>query len=134
MIGAEAVIARARGCVGVRFRAQGCDPRHGLDCVGLVAVALARRVPADHPMRCADVARIARGAARLGLVRVSGSRAGDVVLFETGPGQLHLAIRSNDGIIHADASARRVVERPGDAPWPVRSAWRIDDGRTGGED
>jgi len=126
----EEVVARARGLVGVRFRAQGRDPAFGLNCVGLVAAALGREVGADHPMRSRDIARVAREAARLGLVRADGERAGDVVLFESGPGQLHLGVRSEGGVIHADAGARRVVERPGTAPWPVLAAWRVP-GRLG---
>ena len=51
-------------------------------------------------------------------------RAGDLVLFRAGPGQLHLGIASEDGVIHADASLRRVVERPGMPPWPELMRWR----------
>lgn len=117
--------ARARWLVGVRFRAQGRDPAFGLDCVGVVAAALGREVGADHAMRSGDVARVVREAARLGLVRAEGERAGDVLLFESGPGQLHLGVRSEGGVIHADAGARRVVERPGEPPWPVLAVWRV---------
>ena len=34
------VVARARGCVGARFRLHGRDPATGLDCVGLAAIAI----------------------------------------------------------------------------------------------
>lgn len=122
----NAVVARARACLGVRFRAQGRDPAHGLDCVGLVGVALAVELPADAPLRCADAARVMRAAAALGLRRVDDRRAGDVALFKSGPGQLHLGVLSEDGLIHADAVARRVVERPGPPPWPALAAWRRD--------
>ena len=42
--------------VGVPFRAQGRDPRYGLDCVGLVwaayaAVGCALPAPTDYPLR-----------------------------------------------------------------------------------
>ena len=121
------VVARARTCLGVRFRAQGRDAAHGLDCVGLVGVALGVALPADAPLRCADARRVMRGAAGLGLRRVEEARAGDVALFATGPGQLHLGVLSEDGVIHADAMARRVVERPGAPPWPVLAAWRKED-------
>ena len=50
--------------------------------------------------------------------------SGDVLLALAGPGQLHLAIWTGDGVIHADAMLRRVVERPGAPPWPVVSVWR----------
>lgn len=121
----QEVVARARGLVGVRFRAQGRDPAFGVDCVGLVAAALGREVAGSHPMRSGDAARVAREAVRLGLARADGDRPGDILLFAAGPGQLHLAVRTEGGVIHADAGARRVVERPGAAPWPVVAAWRV---------
>jgi lipoprotein Spr len=120
----SAVVARARGCLGVRFRRQGRDPAYGLDCVGLVGVALGVELPVDAPLRCGDVARVMRGAAGLGLRRVEAADVGDVVLFASGPGQLHLGVLSERGLIHADAVARRVVERPGAPPWPVIAVWR----------
>ena len=123
----SAIVARARACLGVRFRAQGRDPAHGLDCVGLVGVALDCALPTDVALRCADVARVMRGAVAIGLRRVAEARAGDVALFETAPGQLHLGVLSEGGVIHADAMARRVVERPGVPPWPMLAAWRKED-------
>lgn len=47
----------------------------------------------------------------------------DVLLFASGPGQLHLAVRAGGGLVHADAGLRRVVLRPGVAPWPLLGAW-----------
>lgn len=120
----DQVVARARRLIGVRFRAQGRDPAFGVDCVGLVAAALGHQVAADQPVRCADVARVAAGAAALGLRRCEDPRAGDVALFETGPGQLHLGVLTGAGVIHADARAGRVVERPGVPPWPMPAVWR----------
>jgi lipoprotein Spr len=124
MTGPE-VVARARRLIGVRFRAQGRDPAFGVDCVGLVAAALGVRIAADHPLRSGDRERVERAAEVLGLTQADGARAGDVLLFASGPGQLHLGVRSEGGLIHADAGARRVVERPGDAPWPLVAAWRM---------
>ncbi|MEG8037878.1 hypothetical protein QP166_00400 [Sphingomonas sp. LR60] len=53
MTAGERVLAAAQQLVGVRFRVQGRDPALGLDCVGLVAVALWRAgaavtVPRDY--------------------------------------------------------------------------------------
>lgn len=98
-----AVVAAARAAIGAGFRPHGRDVAGGLDCVGLAALALGRAA---------------------GLVPVADIRPGDLLLCRSGPGQLHLAIRSDGGIIHADATARRVVERPGAVPWPVLSGWR----------
>lgn len=49
---------------------------------------------------------------------------GDLLLVDAGPAQLHLLILTAAGYLHADAGLRRVVEVPGDVPWPVLSAWR----------
>jgi cell wall-associated NlpC family hydrolase len=126
MTGGARVFAAARGLVGVRFRAQGRDPAFGLDCVGLVAVALARAgarvtLPRDYALARGV---LPRGAVPAGMVRCAGDATGDVLLCRISALQLHLAIRAPDGIVHADAAARRVVARGGAPPWPVEAAWR----------
>jgi hypothetical protein len=133
MTGAS-IVAAARAAVGCRFRLQGRDPALGLDCVGLVAVALGGRgeVPADYALRSGDAERAEDGLRAAGLCRVNQAEAGDVLLLRAGPGQLHLAIRSEAGIIHAEAALRRVVERPGAVPFALVSAWRLA-GRGEGE-
>ncbi len=120
-----AVLAAARAVVGVPFRLHGRDPATGLDCVGLVAVALRRPAPGDYRLRTGDAARAAAQLRAAGLVEFDAACPGDVLLCRSGAGQLHLAIRCADGILHADAVARRVVERPGVVPWPVLSCWRL---------
>uniref|UniRef100_UPI0031391764 hypothetical protein n=1 Tax=Sphingomonas sp. CFBP 13720 TaxID=2775302 RepID=UPI0031391764 len=117
-------MARARAVVGCRFRAQGRDPAGGLDCIGLVGWALGVAVPAGYPLRCDDAGRMAAGLLAAGLWPVAVVRPGDVLVLHSAPGQLHLAIGTGDGIVHADAVARRVVERPGTPPWPVAGIWR----------
>lgn len=128
---AERIVAAARGAVGARFRAQGRDPAWGLDCLGLAALALraggfAGDVPSAYAMRGGDAARIGALIDRAGLTRVAVARAGDLMLFETGPAQFHLGIAVPDGLVHADAMLRRVVERPGTPPWPIAGMWRIE--------
>ncbi|GAO39350.1 hypothetical protein SCH01S_29_00380 [Sphingomonas changbaiensis NBRC 104936] len=59
-----------------------------------------------------------------GLVHVDEQAPGDVMLMRAGPAQLHLAIRTRRGIVHADAALRRVVERPGAPEWEVLGLWR----------
>ena len=124
------MLAAARGCVGARFRPQGRDPAFGLDCVGLVLVALraggVEVAPGGYAMRSGDAARVTREIAAAGLVRVDAPAPGDVVLFESGPGQLHLGVASEVGVIHADAGLRRVVERRG-WPWRVVGVWGVGD-------
>lgn len=119
---------RARAACGARFRLHGRTPETGLDCVGLAAWAHdAREVPSGYALRGGDPARVATVAEAAGLVRVQGEapgRPGDLLLLRSGPGQLHLAIATEDGIVHADAALRRVVERPGPVDWPTIARWR----------
>ncbi|MBY9062767.1 peptidoglycan endopeptidase [Sphingomonas yunnanensis] len=124
--GGSGVLAAARSLLGVRFRAQGRDPGLGLDCVGVVAVALARAgaevtLPRDYRLRRGTLPALALPP---GLVACDGAAPGDVLLLRVSPAQLHLALRTERGLLHADAAAGRVVERPGEAPWPLVAAWR----------
>ncbi len=125
----ERAVAAARGAVGVRFRLHGRDPATGLDCVGLAALALRAEgyegaVPSGYALRSGDASLVWREIAAAGLVACGDARAGDLLLLRTGPGQLHFAIWTGDGIVHADAMLRRVVERPG-VRWPVIGRWRV---------
>lgn len=58
------------------------------------------------------------------MIACDGTATGDVLLCRVSAAQLHLAVRTADGIVHADAALRRVVERPGAVPWPIVAAWR----------
>ena len=117
-------LERARGAIGAKFRLHGRTLEDGLDCVGLAALAYAARVPRGYALRSGDVAQVIAGMATVGLVPVRDSRAGDLLLFRAGPGQLHLGIDGGGSVIHADASLRRVVERPGVPPWIEIGRWR----------
>lgn len=118
-------VARARACVGARFRLHGREAAYGLDCVGLAAAAHGlARVPAGYPLRGGDVARIAAGLRDAGFAEVAEAAPGDVLLIAAAAFQPHLAIRTERGFIHADAALRRVVEVPGPPRWPVLSCWR----------
>ncbi|WP_271299966.1 peptidoglycan endopeptidase [Sphingomonas sp. CV7422] len=125
-----AVAAAARALVGVRFRLHGRDPAHGLDCIGVIAAALRGAgwrgtVPSGYPLRGGDPAQVAARFDRV-LARGDGAATGDVLLFASGPAQLHGAVRVAGGIVHADAALRRVVERPGRPDWPLLGAWRYE--------
>lgn len=117
-------IERARSAIGTRFRLHGRTIEHGFDCVGLAGLAYGVEVPRGYSLRSGDAGAVIAGVAAAGLVRVADRRAGDLVLFRAGPGQLHLGIDGGESVIHADASLRRVVERPGMAPWPELMRWR----------
>lgn len=121
----EAVVARARALIGVRFRAQGRSAA-GLDCVGLAARAVGvDRVRGDYALRGGSLADLEKALGEAGLRRVEEVNAGDVMVMRAGPGQWHLGIWTGGSLVHADAGLRRVVERPGDVPWPVVSVWRL---------
>ena len=62
--------------------------------------------------------------AAAGLTRVERAESGDLLMFRSGPGRLHMAIAVPGGIVHADAALGRVVERPGVPPWPLLAAFR----------
>lgn len=134
----SAVVAAARGAVGVRFRLHGRDPAYGLDCVGLAALAIRAGairagggqtlIPTGYALRSGDSDAAAAMIEVAGLIRADHGQPGDLLLCRAGPGQLHLVIDSGapgGGFIHADAQLRRVVERPGPPPWPVIGRWRL---------
>ena len=119
------VAAAALEAVGTRFRLHGRST-DGLDCVGLVAVALraggySGEVPTGYALRGGDWGVLDRL-----LVRVAEAEPGDVLLMAVGPGQIHLGIGTATGFVHADAGLRRVVERPGAPPWPILGIWRME--------
>ena len=117
---------RARESVGTRFRLHGRGS-DGLDCVGLAGLAYDVAVPTGYPLRSGDLGAVERFVAEAGLIRATDARAGDLIAMASGPGQLHLGITTDAGFVHADASLRRVVERPGAPPWPVLARWRQGD-------
>jgi hypothetical protein len=119
--------ARARAFVGTRFRPQG-RTGDGLDCVGLVLATY--EIPAEGVRR--DYAL--RGDHRLEAERTLGAyfrrvpkkdaRPGDFMLMAVTDDQLHLAVRTEAGFVHAHAGLRRVVETPGEPDWPVLGVYR----------
>lgn len=124
------IAARACALVGTRFRPQGRDPSHGLDCVGAAAFACgiaSERVPRDYALRGQALARIEHQLCDLGCRPVVGRELelGDVAVCRTGPAQYHMVIITPFGFVHADAGLRRVVQRPYPIPWTIESAWRL---------
>lgn len=121
-------VERARGLVGVKFRAQGRDPAMGLDCLGLALTtyglpeSVAR---CDYRLR-GDHVRELKTRLLLQFRRISRAQAasGDLLLFRVSDEQIHLAVQTERGLVHADAGLRKVVERPGAAPWPMIAAYR----------
>ncbi|MET0310369.1 MAG: peptidoglycan endopeptidase [Sphingomonas sp.] len=125
----ERRLAVARAAIGTRFRLHGRDVESGLDCVGLAALALRAEgfeacVPVGYAMRTGDAEMARRAIEAAGLRATGDPRSGDLLLAMVGAGQLHLAIAAGDGVVHADAQLRRVVERPGPIPWAIVGRWR----------
>lgn len=130
---ADKIVAAARGMIGVPFRLHGRNGAHGLDCIGLVALALERGghtglggdiVPVAYSVRGGTVARFAAAMQAAGLRRVRKARAGDLVLAQAAVAQFHLMIFTGESHVHADAGLGRVVEMPGPPPWPVIAHFR----------
>ena len=119
--------ARALALVGQRFRAQGRG-EGGLDCVGVVLATFGIPVEAvarDYALR-GDHTRELRSQLHEHFRRVPAPqlRAGDVMLLRISPTQLHLAVRTARGFVHAHATIRRVVETPGTPPWEMLGVYR----------
>ncbi|MBH1942741.1 C40 family peptidase [Erythrobacter sp. YJ-T3-07] len=132
-------IARAAGdLVGTPFRLQGRDPSTGLDCIGLVLASLAAAeiplaLPADYRPHRRRFALPHEALAAAGLIAMRGPhRAGDVLLLETAPAQVHAAVAvDRHRIVHAHAGLRRVVESPLPDHWRVLACWRAASGPQG---
>lgn len=126
MTRSEAIVARARGLIGIRFRPQGRSAAGGLDCIGLVAAAVGiADVSTGYALRGGSCERLVAGLRAAGFRHCWRWRAGDVLVLRSGAEQLHLGIWSGEGLVHADAALRRVVERPGQPPWPILGIWRF---------
>jgi cell wall-associated NlpC family hydrolase len=120
--------ARARALVGVPFRPQGRDAGHGLDCIGLCLAAYrlpANAVRQDYRLRgdhgnelAAELVRFFR---RIGAKQ---RRPGDLLLLAVAEDQVHLAVSTCAGFVHADARLRKVVETPGEPQWPLIGIYR----------
>jgi murein DD-endopeptidase / murein LD-carboxypeptidase len=124
-------VARGRTLIGKSFRLHGRDPDTGLDCVGLVALLYGRidDVPIGYTMRGTQGVRWIMLLDQLATRRDDGLMApGDVLLMEAGPAQYHLGVWTGDGLIHADAGLRKVVETPGPVRWPLLGVWYSPEG------
>ena len=131
MSGSAALVDAAARLIGNPFRLHGRDPATGLDCVGLVVVALtatgARPIaPTGYSLRNLSVDQWLHFAAQSGLEPSPGPiRAGDVLLITLSHCQHHLAIAADAAnVIHAHAGLRQVVHQPLESTWRISAKWR----------
>ena len=126
----------AEALIGTPFALHGRSPQHGLDCVGLVACALADcgiapHTPEGYGLRNAGISRFLVLAEGNGFEAVSETgadkiRRGDLLLVAPGPGQSHLLIAlAPDRFVHAHAGLRRVAAYHGPLGWPIEHHWRL---------
>ena len=127
----ERVAAESLALVGTPFRLHGRNPATGLDCIGLVAVAMRRaglraEPPQGYALRNSNIAAALGFADRCDLVAAHGHVApGDIILTLAGPAQHHLLVASDcHTFVHAHAGLRRVVATPGPLPRPILRRWR----------
>lgn len=116
---------RARAQLGTRFRPQGRGAQ-GLDCVGLVLATFAippGQVRRNYRLRGDHMRELGASLAHH-FRRVRCAAPGDVLLIKIADDQLHLGVRTDAGFVHAHAGIGRVVETPGEPPWPVAAVYR----------
>lgn len=128
----DALAAAAEALAGARFRLHGRDPATGLDCIGVLAAALAAigrpaPLPTGYALRARRLPALAGIVSACGFGGAEGAvRPGDVMLLRVGPCQYHFAIALAGGrFVHAHAGLRRVVVAPGPPPWPILRRWRL---------
>lgn len=119
------MVAAARACLGTPFHHQGRKPGVGLDCIGLIIMALqAAGWPVNDRLDYAprpDGCSLRQALKDHGAVEVAPFAAGDVLLFRYDHQPQHVALATGaDTMIHAFAPAGRVVETSLGAYWRRR--------------
>lgn len=119
---------RAKALIGCRFRPQGRSAHTGLDCLGLILETFdiaADAARAEYRLRGDHGRELRRGLlAYFRRISKRQLRSGDLLLLRVAADQLHLAVTSGAGFVHADAGLRKVVETPGEPRWPVIAMYR----------
>lgn len=128
----EALARAAEALVGTRFRLHGRDPATGLDCLGVLACALAAigratPLPDDYRLRSRLPRDMVARAAGCGFVATTGPvLPGDVLIVRPSACQLHFIVAATGGrFIHAHAGLRRVIACASLPVWPVAGHWRL---------
>ena len=129
----QRIADEALALVGVPFRLQGRNACTGLDCIGLVALALSRArgsgtitTPRAYRLRNSDSMRWLKLHEEAGLSVVQPPLLpGDIVHTSPGPAQDHLLIVTGaNTFVHAHAGLRQVVKTVGPLREPILHQWR----------
>jgi lipoprotein Spr len=127
-----AVERAALDLIGIPFLLHGRSVESGLDCVGLVGLCLSvvgkdATVPSDYRLRGQYADRACAYFDERGFRRVTDASvvAGDVLLLAPGARQIHLAILTHAGAVHAHMGLSRVVVTPLPLPWRIIAHWRL---------
>lgn len=118
---------RALELVGTRFKLQGRD-RTGVDCLGVVVLVFdlpADALPDDYRLRGRGFGQVIDQAGQyFRRILPCSCRPGDLLLLAPRDDQVHFAVQTKGGFVHAHAGLRCVVETPGDPDWPVMAVFR----------
>ena len=121
----DTMIAAARGCLGTPFHHQGRAAGIGLDCIGLVIVALRAATINVHDRT--DYGRRPDGKSLVDALRdhdcllVDDIQAGDILLFRYDGQPQHVALATSaNTMIHSFAPVGKVVETSIGAYWHRR--------------
>lgn len=133
MSGLAAQFAQAaENLLGTPFRLHGRDRETGLDCVGLLIVALQEigempGNPSGYRLRSRDFSALLHHFPQAGFGEsMDNQQPGDVIQVIPGPGQLHfLVVSPQRDFIHAHAGLGKVVRTPPPLSWPVDRLWRL---------
>jgi len=118
--------------LGVPFRLHGRAPETGLDCVGVVAACLFAagyrfETPTDYRLRGDFEGRAQAFFADARFQNVGDGYwvAGDILLHRPGPRQIHLAVLTQGGAVHAHIGLGRVVLTPLPLYYDKIAQWRF---------
>ena len=124
--------AKALALVGAPFRLHGREAATGLDCVGVLAAALAAcgatpRLPTGYVLHNRTLPYLDEYVLGNDFADATGPlAASDVVLVRVGPCQVHLLIAVGDEqFVHAHAGLRRVICGELPANWPILRHWQL---------
>ncbi len=131
--GQQATVAQtALDLIGVPFLLHGRSADAGLDCVGVAGLCLSAvgkdaAVPTDYRLRGQHIERACAYFHERQFSRVLDASmvAGDILLLEPGVRQIHFAVVTPKGAVHAHLGLGRVVATPLPLPWRTIAQWRL---------